>query len=151
MPRGSRLWRRFDRTVIERVLLAIDGSEPSARAIPYAAALVPTPAGHVRVVTVVERGRQDTPTYDVESDGEACAILDHALVQLKAAGADASGEVRHAFIGGVANEIIRAAHEDEADVIVMGTRGLTEFSALVVGSVTHNVLHAADLPVLLVR
>jgi nucleotide-binding universal stress UspA family protein len=33
----------------------------------------------------------------------------------------------------------------------MGTRGLTEFSALVVGSVAHKVLHVADLPVLLVR
>ena len=136
---------------MERILLAIDGSDAAARAIPYASALAPNADGRVHVVTVVERGRHDAPTNDLESDREACAILDHALAQLKAAGADATGEVRHAFIGSVATEIIRAAHEDHADVIVMGTRGLTEFSALVVGSVTHNVLHAADLPVLLVR
>lgn len=137
--------------MIERVLLAIDGSDPSVRAIPYAGSLVPDGAGHVHVVTVVERGRHEGETYDVESDAQARALIDHAMEQLSAVGAKVDGEVRHAFIGGVAGEILRAAHEDEADVIVMGTRGLSEFSALVVGSVTHKVLHVADLPVLLVR
>ena len=137
--------------MIERVLLAIDGSDPSVRAIPCAESLVPKASGHVRVVTVVERGRRDGVTHDVESDTEARALVDHAVAQLNAGGAEADGEVRHAFVGGVAGEILRAAHEDAADAIVMGTRGLTEFSALVVGSVTHTVLHAADLPVLLVR
>ena len=137
--------------MIKRALLSIDGSDPSLRAIPYAAGLVSGASGHVHVVTIVERGRHDGATYDVEDDAEARAMVDRAIGQLRTDGADADGEVRHAWIGGVAAEILRAAHETDADVIVMGTRGLTEFSALVVGSVTHKVLHVADLPVLLVR
>ncbi len=137
--------------MIERILLSIDGSEPSRRAIPYAGALAATPPAHVRVATVVERGRQEGTAADVERDSEAQVLVDGAVEQLRASGVDAAADVRHAFIGGVADEILRAAHEDRADVIVMGSRGLTEFSALVVGSVTHKVLDEADLPVLLVR
>jgi nucleotide-binding universal stress UspA family protein len=33
----------------------------------------------------------------------------------------------------------------------MGTRGLSDFSGLLVGSVAHKVIHHADCPVLVVR
>jgi nucleotide-binding universal stress UspA family protein len=48
-------------------------------------------------------------------------------------------------------EILRVATEVDADLIVMGTRGLTDWSGLLLGSVAHKVLHMAECPVLLVR
>jgi nucleotide-binding universal stress UspA family protein len=39
----------------------------------------------------------------------------------------------------------------EADLIVMGTRGMTELKSLVLGGVANKVVHHAHCPVLLVR
>ena len=39
----------------------------------------------------------------------------------------------------------------DADLIVIGSRGLSDFAALLVGSVTHKVIHYAHCPVLIVR
>jgi nucleotide-binding universal stress UspA family protein len=82
---------------------------------------------------------------------EAQSLVCEAVAGPVAGGAEARGEIRHCRIGGVAAQIFRTAHELDAEVIVMGTRGLTEFPALAIGSLTHTVLHVADLPVLLVR
>jgi nucleotide-binding universal stress UspA family protein len=52
--------------------------------------------------------------------------------------------------GHVVPEILRAASELPADLIVMGTHGLTGFDRLVLGSVTQKVLRKAGCPVLTV-
>jgi nucleotide-binding universal stress UspA family protein len=36
-------------------------------------------------------------------------------------------------------------------VIVLGSRGLTELAGLIIGSVTHRILHLSTLPVVVVR
>ena len=46
--------------------------------------------------------------------------------------------------------IVEAATAADTDVIVMGTRGLSDFGGLFLGSVTHRVLHLAEKPVIVV-
>jgi nucleotide-binding universal stress UspA family protein len=46
---------------------------------------------------------------------------------------------------------VQDAREHDVDVIVMGTRGLTDLTGLVLGSTAHKVIHLADRPVLVVR
>jgi nucleotide-binding universal stress UspA family protein len=54
--------------------------------------------------------------------------------------------------GHTAETIVKVATEENVDLIVMGSRGLTDASALLLGSVSHKVLHAVhDKPVLIVR
>ena len=53
--------------------------------------------------------------------------------------------------GHPAEQIIRVAEEEEADLIVMGSRGLSEWKALLLGSVSDHVLHHAHCSVLIVR
>lgn len=53
--------------------------------------------------------------------------------------------------GHAAEQIIRVAAEEEADLIVMGSRGLSEWKALLLGSVSDHVLHHAHCSVLIVR
>ena len=50
-----------------------------------------------------------------------------------------------------AEEIVREADAEGADLIVMSTHGLTGWRHMVFGSVTENVLHLANCPVLVVR
>jgi nucleotide-binding universal stress UspA family protein len=45
---------------------------------------------------------------------------------------------------------VDAAKTDGADVIIMGCRGRSELSALVLGSTAFKVLHATDRPVLII-
>lgn len=50
-----------------------------------------------------------------------------------------------------AEEIVREANSGGADLIVMSTHGLTGWRHMIFGSVTENVLHLANCPVLVVR
>ncbi len=68
--------------------------------------------------------------------------------EMRAAGLEAVAERRN---GDAATEIIDAAGEAMADVIVLGTHGRTGLARLVLGSVARNVLHHAACSVLITR
>jgi nucleotide-binding universal stress UspA family protein len=53
--------------------------------------------------------------------------------------------------GDPATAILRAAHDEAADIIVMGRRGLGDLAGLLLGSVSHKVTHLAEGACLTVR
>jgi nucleotide-binding universal stress UspA family protein len=74
---------------------------------------------------------------------------------LNEAGAVAKGrgvaEIKHvALYGNPAEAISEAAAKIDADLIVMGTRGLTDLGGILMGSVSHKVIHLAHRPCLTV-
>jgi nucleotide-binding universal stress UspA family protein len=104
---------------------------------------------------LVLRVREDELTWamDVvlETEGEASELVDGIVRELKDAGVSVRGEVVRAPIAHTARTILDVAKEEGAGLIVMGTRGLSDWDRLLVGSVAHKVVHLADLPVLIVR
>lgn len=65
---------------------------------------------------------------------------------------DAGIETSHHIIRGNAkHEIVTYAEENQCDLIILGTRGMSTLKSLLVGSVSHYVTHHAHCPVLLVR
>ena len=58
------------------------------------------------------------------------------------------GEVRK---GVIADTIVKTAHEEDADLIVMFTDGVQNISELVFGSITQRVLKNTDIDLLSVR
>lgn len=76
------------------------------------------------------------------------ALAERATGALKAAGVDATAEVR---VGSAGEEILAAATAWGADLIAMGTRGRTGLTRLLLGSVARQVLHGAKCSVLVVR
>ncbi|HZP86874.1 MAG TPA: universal stress protein [Burkholderiales bacterium] len=57
----------------------------------------------------------------------------------------------HILTGEVAPSLVKHAHDNNCQLIYMGTRGLTALSGLVLGSVAVRVLHLAKVPVVLVK
>ena len=137
--------------MFERIILAVDGSEFSDRAVPVAADLAEKFGSEVVVLHVAERFASWTFALEAETPAESSGLTDGPVRFLKDRGLSARPEVQHALHGMVARAIEDAAEEEGADLIVMGSRGLGDLSSLLVGSVTHKVLHIARTPVLVVR
>ena len=77
------------------------------------------------------------------------AVLDEAAGQAKAAGArDVTTLLRD---GNPVEEILAAARESEADLIVTGRRGLGTFAKVILGSVSQKIVDHAHTDVLCVR
>jgi nucleotide-binding universal stress UspA family protein len=136
----------------KRLLVAVDGSEITDRVLAAARELATLSEGevwllHVREREVMSRGG----TFPIESDAEAQAVLEHAAKVLDDAGVKAHYEVLNAIYGQVAHGIVRAACAHDADVIVMGSRGRSDLTSLVLGSTAHHVIHLSDRPILVVR
>ena len=136
----------------ERVLVALDHSEVAQRALAAARDLALLSKGEVWVLHLREREviaqMGDVPS---ESAADAGSPVSAAVEELTKAGVTAHGEVRNTTYGHAAREILADAKEHDVGVIVMGTRGRSEVTGLVLGSTAHKVIHLADRPVLVVR
>ncbi len=137
--------------MFDRILLAVDGSEHSRKAAEVAGDLGRT--YHAEVVALHVREHELTwgTDVDLETPDEANDLVDGVVLRLKEEGTSARGEVRRAPLGSTPREILAVAEEEGVSLIVMGTRGLTEWGSLLMGSVAHKVLHLATCPVLVVR
>lgn len=138
----------------DKILVAVDDSEQSGRAVQAAAQLAKLSGGTVVVFHV--REHQDVigksgGTFDVEYQEEAAALVQKATAALEESGVKSTAKVIHAELGHVAREIVKAASEADSDTIVMGSHGRTAGAAAVLGSNAYKVLHLTDRPVLVIR
>ena len=90
--------------------------------------------------------RQEDPTgYSLHKAAQAA--VERVAEEFRGAVPQVDNIVR----GGPADQIIRAADELEADLIVIGGRGKGAVAAMQLGSVAYRVLHHARCPVLVTR
>jgi len=139
-----------------RVLVAVDGSLPSGRALEHVIKLarsgaevdlhllnvqIPVESGHVRMFVTPE-----------EIDGwyrdEGIAELEPSRIALDAAGI---AYTQHIAVGHLVDTICRYAAEQKFDMLVMGTRGRSGFGSALMGSVARGVLARVSVPLTLVR
>jgi nucleotide-binding universal stress UspA family protein len=137
--------------MFERILLAANGSPSSRKAVDVAVDI-----GQKYGAEVVElhvREQQITPfgAYVVEQPYEDANFVEEIVRALKDAGVSARSEIQTAPLGGVPHVILEMAKELDAGLIVMGSRGLSEWEGLFLASVSHRVLHLAHCPVFVVR
>jgi nucleotide-binding universal stress UspA family protein len=137
--------------MFQRILLAVDGSEHSYRAVPVAGDLARCVDGEVIVLHVREHEVTWMADIDLETDDEAAKLVDAVVRELKEQETNVRGEVVRVPLGNAPMAIVDIAHREGADLVVMGTRGLSEWSRLLMGSVADKVMHLADCPVLIVR
>ena len=133
-----------------RILIAVDGSEVSRRALERVARFLKEEA-EVALVTVVRPIYRDPPYTgyaDPKDEEEQRRVLYAARDVLDREGIAAAGL---APVGDPADEILKAAKDFEADLIVMGARSLGTVERLVLGSVSTKVMHEASCDILIVK
>ncbi len=137
--------------MFEHILLAIDGSDYSRNAIPAAIEVAKRFKADIHIVHVQEHSRGRAAAFPLIPKEEADRMVAEAVEAVRGAGVEAMGEVKHGFIGHVAEMIVEVAHQLGSDLIVMGSRGLSDVAGVFLGSVTHRVIHLADAAVLVDR
>jgi nucleotide-binding universal stress UspA family protein len=138
--------------MFRKVLLAFDGSEPAAKAFERGVEMAKCMGAELSVVVVV---RPPEFAEDVETE----AIIDNArthfeqeIAGLVARAAAAGVALRWSMrVGHPAEQIIAAAEEWGADLIVTGHRGKGLFERWLLGSVSRLVIAYARCAVMVVR
>jgi nucleotide-binding universal stress UspA family protein len=135
--------------MFSKIVLALDGSEPSDRVIPVAKDLAAPGSARIDIVHVRELivGRAGGQTARANEDELEVRVRAQAKA-LSDAGYDTHLHIETTVGGGPAHVIAALADKIGADVIVVGTRGHTPVAGLLLGSVTQRLLHIARCPVL---
>ena len=133
------------------IVWATDGSPSAEDALPLAAGLAKSSGARLVIVHVEELGVSRGGAYHKHADEtDMLAGIEAHLAKLRGEGLDVQLELHKSGSGGAAHIIADAAREAGADLIVAGTRGHGSVVGLILGSVTHRLLHIAPCPVLVV-
>jgi nucleotide-binding universal stress UspA family protein len=138
--------------MFRKIVFANKGSSAGDRALLYIEHLARQEKAEVIVVHAFEVPNRYVTTDAYEQlhasfQKAGWAVVDDAVQELQSAGVLARGEVRE---GLAARIILEIAHEENASLIVLGTRGPSSATELLLGSVSTEVLRLARCPVMAV-
>lgn len=127
------------------VMVAIDGSSHSERALRWAVGFARTVGGSLLIVNVITR--VTSPGAAEELSDQAKSMLERAATEASSKGVEA--ETVTGF-GDPREELERIAEAHGADLIVVGPRGVGGISKLVLGTVASHLTEYAEHPVVVI-
>jgi nucleotide-binding universal stress UspA family protein len=139
--------------MITKILVPIDGSETARKALEYAADLAKQTGSTLILLSVVE---PPSPLYIALLENLEGHLMQIAETHI----ADAEGLCRAKGVesqklirtGYPVEEIIKAAEDSQADLIIMGSHGKSALGSALLGSVTMGVIYRKiKFPILVVR
>lgn len=148
----------------QRILVAVDGSDASRKALHYADKLAKDTQAELHLVHVIP----DLPPPLVDpigvggvaaslTYGDTLRQLEHEarlVMEVSRAEVETENTLFHtarAQHERVAETLLNYAKEHDCQLIVMGTHGRTGFNRFLLGSVAEGVAHSATMPLLLIR
>ena len=148
--------------MVSHILVAVDGSSHADRAVEFAADLAAKYEAVLTVLNVVSYASTFPLALGAYAEleglyAESRSLLQTAGEKIVESAAERARRLGVAKVfttvelGSPAQAICETANATEADVVVMGRRGLGDFSGLFLGSVTHKVAHTADCTVITVK
>jgi nucleotide-binding universal stress UspA family protein len=137
--------------MFERILVAVDGSSKSEQTILTALDLAARYKSVATIVHVREHDRYEASDVDLGPPTPAEELVNDVLVRFRDKGIEANGEIRRVSSGNTPEQIVEVAQTVGADLIVLGSRGMSEWKSLMLGGVANKVVQHATCPVLLIR
>lgn len=153
--------------MFRKILVAVDGSEPSNKALKYAAEFSAKWGAELKILAVVPKvilpvfpnegmGTMPSTIYS-EMDryqGRARAAYEKVLEDAVRAVKEAHPEIRVDGIfkeGRPSSTIVETADREDVDLIVVGSRGLGGIMGWVLGSTSRKVVDSCTKPILVVK
>lgn len=133
--------------MLKKILVALDGSENSEKSIPWVRRYAAPASSKVVLFRAVPLEASGTYGH-LQKVEEARGYLQRFERQINYEGIPCSTAVR---TGSPAEAILAAAGEEDADLVMMTTRGGSPVERWLVGGVTEQVLRLSPRPVLVVR
>jgi len=136
--------------VFRTIVVGYDASSGSGPALDLAAQLALRDRARLVLAHVVQQvvGKGSGPVPVTEDEIEA--EVRRRAKELEAEGLETAVDIRSTVLGGPAPVLESIADDAGADLLVVGTHGHAPITELLVGSVTHRLLHVAKRPVLVV-
>ena len=139
-----------------KILLPVDGSEAALEAVREALRLL---HGGLRASFVLANVQEPATLYEIVrahdaqviehvSDAAGRHALEVAQQMLRAGGAEFESEIGS---GDPGHTLVEIAEAFDCDMVIMSARGVGMLGSAVLGSVANSVLHAAQMPVLIVK
>ncbi len=154
--------------MFKKVMIATDGSERAEKAAEHAFVMAKACEAELQVVSIVNAG-SPREAYEIDPDfheeteemtdvnvdelKEQRSAPEQKVVDNMVAAARENGINNissHIATGDPAKEILSYARENGTDVIVIGSHGRSALASAVMGSVCTKIVHAGEIPVLVV-
>ena len=144
---------------VSKIVVAYDGSDHSRRATELAVSVALKFNAELFLVHVLEERKvpndfKKYAKFEDVSPVDYFDLVNKQLLEPAANRAKAVGVRKVKVVslrGDPANQILKAARDHDADLIVLGNRGLGKFSRTFLGSVSAKVLQYADCPCVTVK
>ena len=141
--------------MFSKILVPVDGSDNSYRALDAALVLSEKLGSTVTAVHVME----DVPVLHIESEKLLRQLLEAFKKEQKLILEKCSEIARIKGLtidtillqGNPGSIILNYCGKENYDIIVMGSRGMGKFKELVLGSVSSKVVHHSPCPVMIIR
>ena len=145
--------------MFKSIVVGTDGSDTATQAVRQAVDLATAVGAQIEVVSAYEpvpaqrlrEERRETPEdlqWAINPREDVDATLEAAAALAREAGVEVSVYPRQ---GDPADAVLDVAEEREADLIVVGNKGMTGAKRFLLGSVPNKVSHHAPCSVLIVR
>ncbi|HEX3173770.1 MAG TPA: universal stress protein [Solirubrobacterales bacterium] len=145
--------------MFSRIVVGTDGSDTAAEAVRQAVDLAKIAGATVSIVSAyqpvskrrLEGEQQGVPAdvqYEIGPREDVNLVLDAVAASARKEGVEVQ---THPVEGDPAEAILNVAEETDADLIVVGNKGMTGARRFLLGSVPNNVSHHAPCSVMIVR
>jgi nucleotide-binding universal stress UspA family protein len=137
--------------MISKILVAVDGSKNADKAFEYASDLAKRVEASLLILHIFEEFTNIGYSINEEIERNNREMLQKYQSRAKRELTRTFVDVMEARGNDVAEEILQTADKENVDTIVVGSRGISESKAFLLGSVSYKVSHYAKRPVIIVR